>query len=101
MEFYAFLITMGAILALAFIGIGVCIGDAYGRDKEQCERFDTDGILPDGRDGNRSGDNRPDIPNREEIERVLYNLRIGASQVERRVIDYLIDKESENEEEIY
>lgn len=45
----------------------------------------------------RDGMDRPD-PTPEEISNVLYLFRIGASNREKRVLDYLIDKEGEDDE---
>ena len=97
MEFYSFLITMGAILALAFIGIGVCIGDAMAKGKsDECDSVRIRGLHVPDVDNHLD---RSDTPDSEEISLVLYNLRIGASTREKAVIDYLLDKEgAENEE---
>lgn len=46
-----------------------------------------------------NGMDRPD-PTPEEISNVLYLFRIGASNREKRVLDYLIDKEGENDGEV-
>lgn len=98
MDYYSFLIMIGALLALAFIGIGAVIGDAM--DKGKLDR-DSDLRVRDNRIPDDSvGLDRPDPPTPEEIRLVLYNVRIGASQFEKRIIDYLIDKEGdENNEE--
>lgn len=52
---------------------------------------------PDVTAGQCDGMDRPD-PTPEEISNVLYLFRIGASNREKRVLDYLIDKEGEDDE---
>ena len=98
MEFYSFLITMGAILALAFIGIGVCVGDAMAKGKfDECDSVRIRGLRIPDVDNHLDRSNPPDS---EEISLVLHNFRIGASTREKAVIDYLLDKEgAENDEE--
>ena len=94
MEWNIFLITMGMLMSFGLIGIGVCIGDAYRNNKESSDGSDISGVLSDVRlrDGS-SCDGSPVSVDRQEIEIVLYNLRIGASEREKAVIDYLLDKE--------
>lgn len=55
--------------------------------------------VPDSDSNSRECDgmDRPD-PTPEEISNVLYLFRIGASNREKRVLDYLIDKEGEDDE---
>ena len=55
--------------------------------------------VPDNDNTDRecNGMDRPD-PTPEEISNVLYLFRIGASNREKRVLDYLIDKEGEDDE---
>ena len=82
--------AIGALMCLIFTGIGVCFGRC---DKEQ---FDDDSdvrVYIPHRSGSGSRDKRDYKPTAQEIEDVLYTLRIGASNREKRVIDYLIDKE--------
>lgn len=86
-------ITLGALICLVFTGIGVCFGRS---SKEQHDPDSDVTVYIPLRYRNRSGDKR-DNPSRQEIEDVLYTLRIGASNREKWVIDYLIDKEGENE----
>ena len=93
METFCLFATVGMIMATLFVGIGVIIGDAHRCNKEQCGRLDNCRFLSDGGNRNRSRDNGSDIPDREEIENVLYVLRLGASETEKKVIDYLIEKE--------
>ena len=85
-------ITVGALICFALFGIGVICG-RY--DKEQPNRDSDIRIYIPVRYRNRGRNNRQDIPDKTEIENVLYTLRIGASDREKRVIDYLIDKEDE------
>ncbi len=58
-----------------------------------------DNSVPDSPDNGRecNGMDRR-IPSPEEISNVLYLFRIGASNREKRVLDYLIDKEGEDDE---
>ena len=85
-------LTVGALICFACIGLGVCIGVRH--DKGQSVSDSDVRIYVYSRDRNRGSDKR-DNPSRQEIEDVLYTLRIGASNREKWVIDYLIDKEAE------
>ena len=97
-EWNLFLITMGMLISFGCVGMGVTIGRVDRRDKEQCERSDTSGVLSDDRLRMGSGSDGCDIPlDREEITNVLWVLRLGASYREKRVIDYLLDKEGVND----
>ena len=79
----------GAIMALVFTGIGVIIGDY----KDTSER-DTDvRIYIPVRHRHRSRTERVYQPTSEEITDVLCVMRLGASDHEKDVIDYLISKE--------
>ena len=104
MEYYVFLITMGMLLAAIFIGVGIVIG----RDSKGTSCRDNNPIVCPGGDsnvcnspmGNIHGEKRSgcDIrPDRKEISMILYTLRIGATDREKKVIDYLIDKEGAEE----
>ena len=94
----AICITIGALIVFASIGIGVCFGRC---DKGQLnDDSDVRTYVPI-RDRNRCGNKRDDKPDNKEIENVLYTLRIGASTREKRVIDYLIDKEEKHEQDIF
>lgn len=86
-------LTVGALIVFASIGIGVCIGRDY---KGQPDSDSDVTVYIPLRYRDRSRDKR-DNPSRQEIEDVLYTLRIGTSNREKWVIDYLIDKEGENE----
>lgn len=64
----------------------------------------------DGCDSSVSDSDNPDrecdgmdrhIPTPEEITNVLRYFRVGASHKELMVLDYLLDKETDDEEEIY
>lgn len=98
MEWNIFLITMGMLLSFGLIGIGVCIGNSMdkGTDKRELDGDSVHDVCMDERTRDRGSNHRCLTP--EEINIVLYNLRIGASTHEKEVIDYLIDKETENEE---
>ena len=87
----AICITIGALIVFASIGIGVCIGDRS--DKRKSIPDSDVRLYVYNRYRSRGSDKRDDKPDNKEIEDVLYTLRIGASNREKRVIDYLIDKE--------
>ena len=104
MEWSMFLITMGMLMAFGFIGIGVCIGE--GLDKRELCKCDSgsdvsggdpnlrDSAMGDSDRAEHSGqDMGSDVPSPEEISRVLWVLRLGASATEKRVIDHLIRQE--------
>lgn len=86
-------IVTGALICFALFGIGVCIGRC---DKEQSNRDSDIRIYIPMRYRNRSGDKRDSKPSPEEIDEVLDYFRVGASDCEKRVIDYL--KEERHEE---
>ena len=69
---------LGAIVCLIFFGMGVW----YGGQEEQDDVPDIKIYVPSR-----------NKPTAQEIEDVLYTLRIGASNKEKKVIDHLIDKE--------
>lgn len=81
---------LGTLVCMIFFGAGVVIGDKRTHDG------DSDDIVyhfsPDRECG---GMDRHD-PTPEEIETVLYVMRLGASDKERWILDYLIDKEGSN-----
>ncbi|MBQ1574413.1 MAG: hypothetical protein IIZ78_25105 [Clostridiales bacterium] len=83
-------LTVGALIVFASIGIGVCFGRC---DKEQHDTDDDVIIYIPLRDRNRRGNKRDSPPDAREIVDVLYMLRIAASSREKKVIDYLIDRE--------
>ena len=85
---------IGAIVCLVFFGMGVCYG---GSDPEQSDDDSDVRIYVLNRHRDRSRNQRDNPPDSKEITDVLYMLRIVASQREKRVIDYLIDKEESNE----
>ena len=88
---------IGALVAIVFFGSGVCFGGCNCRDSEgQHDGLDDMRTHIPWRDRDRSGDNRHAVPDSEEIDNVLHVLRIGSSGRERRVIDYLIEKERRN-----
>ena len=101
---------IGAITAIIMIGIGVCFGRS---NKDDVERDSKDDIEREHRPDyditiyvpmryrRGSRDKRDRKPTPEEIETVLYLLRIGASNHEKEIIDYLIDKEGIHEENVY
>lgn len=92
MEVVIICITLGMVISVLFIGIGAVIG---GMDQGKLNRDSDSGLYSDSSDGECDGMDRL-IPSPELIEMVLYNLRIVASQTEKEVIDYLIDKEANN-----
>ena len=107
MEWSIFLISMGMLMSLGLIGIGVCIGD--GLAKTQLHKCDNspdvsggDTYLSDSGMGEtdraeHSGqDLGSDVPSPELVASVLAVLRMGASQMEKEVIDYLLTKEGSN-----
>lgn len=87
MEISIFLVTMGIFIAFVLFGSGVIVG---GMDKTKC-----DGCHNVQPGSNSLSEHHTDMADRditqEEIELVLLNYRVGASQIERAVIDYLID----------
>lgn len=89
----AICLTLGALICLVFTGIGVC----FGRSSKEQHDSDSDVIvyIP-MRYRNRGRDKRDSKPSPEEIDEVLEYFRIGASDREKRVIDYL--KEERHEE---
>lgn len=93
MEINIFCITLGLIMAVLLVGIGVQIGKY---DKE----FPTGDddvklyVRNRNRDRNRGGDHgQLEQMDPEEVTNILYLFRIGATAREKQVIDYLIDKE--------
>lgn len=81
---------LGALVCLVFTGIGVCFGRS---NKEQPDPDSDMRLYVFNRYRNRGGDKRDRKPTSQEIEDVLFILRLGASDHEKWVIDYLIDKE--------
>ena len=77
-------IVTGALICFALFGIGVCIG-RY--DKEQPNRDSDIRIYIPVRHRNRSGNKNNIPPTYEEKMMVLNTLRVGASALEKRVID--------------
>lgn len=121
MEVIIFCVTIGIVLNFTSFGMGLAIGRESERlDKRRCGRgnkhkhadridntvasmgVDRDHIPDDKGVFSVRGSDRQDIrrnrPTSEEIERVLYNFRIGAAQCEKVVLDYLIDKEGVQDE---
>ena len=89
---------LGAVVAIVMIGIGVLIGD-YNGDIERKHGLDNDiRLYVPVRYRDRGRDKRSSKPTSEEIVTVLYLLRIGASNHEKEIIDYLIDREDIDEE---
>lgn len=74
MEMFSFGILLGAIVAAIIISTVILTDEPTKKDEGKY------------------------VPTPEEIETVLYLLRISASNHEKQVIDYLIDKEGENNE---
>lgn len=81
---YIFLgFIFGFLMSMFCLWVGVFAGDKGIRKQEEPEK--------------EKHDNRPPEP--EEIDIVLQNLRIGASEREKAVVDYLINKEGTKNEE--
>lgn len=98
MEINIFCITLSLVMAVLLVGIGVTIGR---NDKGESNGDIDNRVCVHCGDRNRSRDHgHTEQMDPEEIISVLYLLRIGASNREKQVIDYLIDKEErENNEE--
>lgn len=98
MEINIFCITLTAIMAVLLVGIGVTLGRC--NNGELNDDSDVRIYVPD-RHRNRGSDHgQLKQMDSEEVTAVLYLLRIGASDREKQIIDYLIDKEErENNEE--
>ena len=86
---------LGAIVCIVFFGMGVWYG---GSDTEQSDDDSDVQLYVFSRHRDRGSNQRDNPPDVKEITDVLYMLRIAASNREKRVIDYLIDKEGSNEE---
>lgn len=80
----------GVIVELIVICLLVCLDEDI-RDRD---RF----IGADNVDSDRERDGL-DRPSREDIENVLYTFRVGATGKEKKVIDYLINREGEQNED--
>ena len=80
---------IGAITAIIMIGIGVVIGN----HKDTPNRDSDVSIYIPMRYRSRGWNQRDCKPTSEEIVDVLCVLRLGASEYEKSIIDYLIDKE--------
>ena len=85
---------LGAVVCLVFFGMGVCYG---GCDSKQPDDDSDVQLYVLNRYRDRSRNQRDDPPDSQEITDVLYMMRIAASSREKRVIDYLIDKEEGHE----
>ena len=107
MEWSIFLISMGMLMSLGLIGIGVCIGDGLAKAQlHKCDNSpdvsggDTDlsdsGMGETDRAEHSGQDLGSDVPSPELVASVLAVLRMGASQREKEVIDYLLTKEGRN-----
>ena len=93
-EWNMFLITLGMLMSFGLIGIGVVIGHVDRGNQGQCGNSADSGVQSDDRLRMGSSSDGSDIPlDEQEIANVLWILRLGASAREKRVIDYLIDKE--------
>ena len=84
---------LGALVSTIMIGIGVC----YGNHQDVCTRDSDVNIYVPVRYRHRSRTERVYQPTSEEVTDALYVLRLGASDHEKDVIDYLIAKEEANE----
>ena len=110
MEWSVFLISMGMLMSLALIGIGVCVSDVLDKGKlhrcNNCSVLHTgdpdlsDSLVGDTDGSEHSGqDMEPDVPSPEMIETVLNVFRLHACRTEQEVIDYLISKERRQDNE--
>ena len=79
---------VGVLVCIIFFSAGVIIGDK----RHYCDDSDMRIYVPNG-SGSGGSNNRCSEPSPEDIETVLYLLRLGASDHERQIIDYLIDRE--------
>lgn len=94
------MICIGFLAGVAFSAILVAGGVLYADWMDKRELYRDRGCISDVGDPDRQRDGMDRyIPTPEEIEQVLYVLRIGASNREKEVIDYLIDKEGEEDEQ--
>lgn len=111
MEFYCFLITMGALLAAVFVGLGVCLGGYMADDRKADTKkslcgCDHSSVLP-GRDTDVRDRNMGNLHGKEsgryrlgsgreitgeEMILVLEYYRLGATLYERTVIDAIVEK---------
>lgn len=85
---------LGALSAIIFVGIGVVFGRISKDDNQRQHGLDTDiRVYVPCRNRHRSRTERVYQPTSEEITDVLRVMRLGASDHEKDVIDYLIRKE--------
>lgn len=89
MEMFCFGILGGVVFALITI---LFLMDKDFHDRDRSGDSDADDPVRECNGMDR------DIPTPEEIEEILHTFRIGASQREKRVIEYLIDKEGTHED---
>lgn len=89
METICLFVTVGLIMAVLFVGIGVCIGRL---DKGELDRNrDLDSDISIG-DGNRVSDNGCDKQmDAEEVINGLQDLRMALSEHEKEYLDYACD----------
>ena len=84
---------VGAIVSIIMIGIGVLFGDYNDNNKRQHGLDNDITIYVPMRYRRGSRNKRDHQPTSEEIVDMLCVLRLGASEYEKSIIDYLIDKE--------
>ena len=95
---------LGALMAIIFVGIGVCFGRTDEGHNTTEHGLDNDiTIYVPMRYRNRGGDNRQDKFNEDEIVTVLRVLRMDyratLTDHEKDIIEFLIDREESGDEQ--
>ena len=89
-------ITLGTLICFVFFGVGVC----FGRDsKEQSNGDSCVHSSVDFRSRNRCGDKRDVPPTYEEKIMVLDTFSVGASSLEKRVINSIKEELNRGEDD--
>ena len=85
---------LGAVACLAFVGLGVCIGDRSGKGRDNGQSIpDSDvRIYVYNRDRNRGGNKRVCKYSDEEMIFVLHNLKRLTHGWERDIVDAMIEE---------
>lgn len=91
-----FCLTLGALIVFASIGIGVCFGRINRHNQGKPDGDNDIRIYVPCRVRDRQRNHgSPARMDPQEVINVLYLFRIGACAREKQVIDYLIDKEEQ------